>query len=72
MIESRLDELYKRAEIRGDDPKELKRRLLDDEQKIEDFKKTENYKLVYNYYELNFAVIQVVRMIMKGEKKNGK
>ncbi len=73
LIESRLDELYKRDEIRGDDPKELKRRLLDDEQKIEDFKKTENYKIVYNYYELNFAVIQVVRILMKGDKKkNGK
>ena len=72
LIESRIDEIRKRAEIRGDDPKELNRRLLDDQQKIENFKNSENYKIVYNYYELNFAVIQISRMILKGEKKNGK
>lgn len=71
LIESRIDDIYKRAEIRGDDPKELKRRLLDDEQKIEKFKNTEKCKIVYNYYELNYVSIQI-DVFMRGEKKNGK
>lgn len=66
VVNSPISQLYDRAENRGDNIEEIKRRINDDMIKIENFKKQENHLNVYNYFELDFVLIQVKKIIERG------
>lgn len=69
LIESFQDELFTRLQKRGDNPEEIKRRIADDIQRFAAFKRNnQNWKIVYNHFELDFAVIQTVKNILGGCK----
>lgn len=66
-INSPIEELYKRAQKRGDNPKEIVRRLEDDQQKFKKFLEEEKYEIVQNHKDLNYAINQIIKIINKGE-----
>ena len=67
LINSQIGDLYLRLQKRGDNEKEIERRINDDMQKFKIFSETEEHENVYNYYDLNFAVKQLMRKIKKGD-----
>ena len=67
LINSQIGDLYHRLQKRGDNEKEIERRINDDVQKFKIFSETEGHENVYNYYDLNFAVKQLMRKIKKGD-----
>ena len=71
IVNSPKERLYERAEKRGDNLEEVKRRIADDEVKIAKFKETEDHRNVYNYFEIDFVVMQVEKIINRGGKING-
>lgn len=71
VVNSPIERLYERAEKRGDNLLEVKRRIADDKAKIEEFKKSEEHLNVYNYFEIDFVVMQVKKIINRGGKING-
>ena len=68
LINSQIGDLYLRLEKRGDNQKEIERRINDDMQKFKIFAETEECENVYNYYDLEFAVKQLMHKITKGDK----
>ena len=66
-------EIAKRREVNSNrikqcnNEKEIERRINDDMQKFKIFSETEEHENVYNYYDLNFAVKQLMRKITKGD-----
>ena len=68
MINSLTGDLYARLEKRGDNKKEIERRINDDMQKFKIYTETEKCENVYNYYDLEFAVKQLIHKITKGDK----
>ncbi len=72
VINSNFFDLVERTRKRGDNPEEIKRRINDDERKFEEFAKTEQVSNVYNMFDIDFAVKQVEKIILKGDKQNGK
>ena len=69
IINAFSEDLYARAQKRGDDPQEIKRRISEDILKIAEFKNnTDNCANVYNHFELEFAIMQAMKIIMRGEK----
>lgn len=67
-IDSKEEDILARLSKRGDNPEEIKRRISDDKEKFKEIQENKNIKHVYNYYDLNFAVVQVSKTIKKGEK----
>lgn len=68
LVNSQIGDLYLRLKNRGDNPKEIERRINDDRQKFKHFIGTEQYENVYNYYDIEFAIKQVIKKIMKGNR----
>ena len=63
LINSQIGDLYLRLQKRGDNPKEIERRIEDDKHKFEYFAENEECENVYNYYDLDFAVKQTIHKI---------
>ena len=63
LINSQIGDLYLRLQKRGDNPKEIERRINDDKHKFEYFAETEECENVYNYYDIDFAVKQTIHKI---------
>lgn len=68
LIKSNFFDLVERTRKRGDNPEEIKRRINDDERKFEEFAKNENVSNVYNMFDIDFAVKQAEKIILKGDK----
>lgn len=68
LVNSQIGDLYLRLKNRGDNPKEIERRINDDKQKFKYFKETEKHENIYNYYDIEFAIKQVINKIMKGNR----
>lgn len=68
LVNSQIGDLYLRLKNRGDNPKEIERRINDDKQKFKYFEKTEKHENIYNYYDIEFAIKQTIHKITKGDK----
>lgn len=68
LINSQIEQLYARLKNRGDNQKEIERRIADDKRKFDNFTKREKCKNVYNYFDLEYAIKQTMKLIMKGDK----
>lgn len=73
LIQAPYGILYERAKKRGDNLKEIERRLADDFNKFENFMKEENYETVYNFTDLETAIKTTENIILnnKESKQNG-
>ena len=68
LINSHIDQIYVRLKNRRDDPKEIDRRIADDKRKFDDFAERVKCRNVYNYFDLEYAIKQTMKLIMKGDK----
>ena len=67
LIDSHMHDIMARINKRGDNPKEIERRLADDCARFADFMEKENCEIINNTQNLNYAVKQLLNIISKGE-----
>lgn len=67
LIDSHMHDIMARINKRGDNPKEIERRLADDCTRFAEFMEKENCEIINNTQNLNYAIKQFINIIKKGE-----